>query len=158
MWRPHASVYRGSAVGFDPIHVERLIHDDAALEALGLAERASREAPADPEVRAYLGYLIAAERGQVRQGVELCEAALAASPHPCSVELNAARTYVKAGRKADAMRCLQAGLALAPADAALAAELRRLGVRLPPVLAWLPRSSGLNRLLGLLAARLRLRG
>ena len=141
-------------MSFDPAVLERLIADGAALDALAYAERAFHEAPDDPVVRSYFGYLEATERGRLRIGLEHCEAALSRPGHPAYVELNAARVYVKAKRKQDAVQCLRAGLEREPEQQQLLAELSRLGTRRRPVLARLPRASLLNKLLGRLAARL----
>jgi len=144
-------------VSFDPDYLEQLVACDAALDALGHAERAYAELPHDPTVQSYYGFLMAAERGRLRHGLELCELALGAPEHSVLVELNAARAYIKAGRKPDAVRCLQGGLARAPGHVLLVQELARLGTRQAPVLPWLPRRSWLNKQLGLIAVRLGLR-
>lgn len=104
----------------------------------------------------YLGLCVARERGQQRRGVELCQDALAAEPDNPDHFLNLGRIYLLMGDRATALRVLREGMAKGGGEQ-LGRVLNSLGERRPPVLSFFPRQHPLNRYLGLLLHRLRLR-
>lgn len=127
-----------------------------------------------PVVSSYLAYCLAKERGQHREGIRLCEAALSVEPHNPAHYLNLGRIYVLTGQKAKAVATLRKGLSSdavtdkspaaessadsrAKQQALILTELRRLGIRRRPPFASLPRSHPLNRLVGMLLAKFKLR-
>jgi hypothetical protein len=126
-----------------------------------------------PVVNSYLAYCMAKERGQCREGIRLCLAALAAEPHNPAHYLNLGRIYVLTGQKAKAVTTFRKGLssdavtdkspaAESPADgkakqqALILAELRKLGIRRRPPSPSLPRGHVANRVVGKLLARFQL--
>jgi predicted Zn-dependent protease len=126
------------------------------LEALSLVEAFVQAGANDAVTLSLYAYLIASERGQVRRAIELVTPMVAEAQHP-DVCLYGARVYLKARRKAQAIACLRAGLALDPQHAGLHAQLDAIGVRKAPLLGFLSRDNVVNRYLGLLARRLHLR-
>ena len=68
---------------------------------------------------------------------------------------NLARLHLAFGFKAEAVRYLRRGLMIDPADAAIATELRELGVRRRPPLGFLRRQNPLNRWMGRVLRRAR---
>ena len=127
-----------------------------------------------PVVRSYLAYCMAKERGQYREAIKLCEAALAVEPHNPAHYLNLGRVYLLAGHKSKALATFRKGLSAdavkgtsanaestadgrAKQQALILAELRRLGIRRRPPFPSLPREHRLNRVAGKLLANLGLR-
>jgi tetratricopeptide (TPR) repeat protein len=104
----------------------------------------------------FLGYCMAKERGQVKKGIELCTLALELEPEHADHYLNLAKIYLLAGNKPEALRVLREGMARGE-NPGLITLLDAIGTRKPPVLSFLARSNPVNRLLGLLLERLRLR-
>ena len=123
--------------------------------ALALLERALKLTD-NPCWYSYLGYCIAKERGQVKRGSELCLASLELEPGNPAHYLNLAKLHLVAGQKNEALRVLREGMPLDQSQG-IAALLNQIGTRKPPVFSFLPRSNPLNKLVGLLLERLRLR-
>ena len=127
-----------------------------------------------PVVSSYLAYCMAKERGQYREAIRLCEAALKAEPHNPAHYLNLGRIFLLTRHKTRAVETFRKGLSgdavtgSAPAaestpesrakhQALILAELRRLGIRRRPPFPSLPREHPLNRVVGRFLARLQLR-
>ena len=127
-----------------------------------------------PVANSYLAYCMAKERGQYREAIRLCEAALKAEPHNPAHYLNLGRILMLTKQKAKALATFRKGLstdavtekspaAESPADgrakqqALILAELRRLGIRKRPPFPSLPREHPLNRVTGRVLAKFRLR-
>lgn len=126
-----------------------------------------------PVVNSYLAYCMAKERGQFREAIRLCEAALKVEPHNPAHHLNLGRVYLLTKQKTKALAAFRKGLSSdavkdgsvaaqsadgrAKQQALILAELRGLGIRKRPPFASLPRDHALNRITGKVLARLRLR-
>jgi tetratricopeptide (TPR) repeat protein len=123
--------------------------------ALALLERALKE-QAHPAWHSYLGYCIAKERGQVRRGIELCREALVVDAENPVHYLNLARIHLVTGKKGEALAVLREGMSVEE-NGEILALLNRLGTRKPPVLSFLSRDHFLNKILGRILSRLRLR-
>lgn len=104
----------------------------------------------------FLGYCIAKERGQVKKGIELCSASLELEPQNPAHYLNQGRIQLVSGDKKEALRVLREGMAQGGSPG-IVALLDQIGTRKQPVLSFLPRKNPVNRLLGLLLERTRLR-
>lgn len=128
---------------------------DDTLSALAYLERALKLHDR-PGWYSYLGYCIARERGQHRQGRELCLASLAVEPDLPAHYYNLGRVQLLSGDKEDALRVLREGMAKGGSPE-IARLLETLGTRNPPLIPLLARSNPLNRYLGLLLKRLGLR-
>ncbi|GAB4389261.1 MAG: tetratricopeptide repeat protein [Thermodesulfovibrionales bacterium] len=150
---------QGTAGGLFQKGLESLAAGET-LAALAYFEKSFKEDPS-PECKSFLALMIASERGQVKEAVELCEQAVAEAPEAVRCHLNLGRVLVKAGRKAEAIEAVRRGLGLAGAGAPHAAEgeafLNSLGTRRKPVLPFLPRRSFINKYLGIALSRLGLR-
>jgi len=134
-----------------------LMASGKGLDAVRCAEKAVELAPDNPAYVSLLGLLIARERGQLKRGLELAHQAVERGERDPDLCLNLASIYVKAERRDEAVRWIDAGLERAPAHEGLRDTRKKLGVRRPPVLRFLPRNHPVNKMLGLMARRLRLR-
>jgi tetratricopeptide (TPR) repeat protein len=122
----------------------------AALEHFSIAHE---QAPEDPVVRSHYGWAVAMIEHRVERGVSLCRAALRDAADQPEVYHNLARILLAHGRKAEAIKFIRRGLMVDPRNAGLVLEWRRLGIRRPPVLSFLPRRHPANRLLGRVRGR-----
>lgn len=103
----------------------------------------------------YLGFGIARFDRRVREGLQLCEAAVKKEFYQPENYLNLARTELLAGQREAAVEAIAAGRRIDPDHGGLAALQEELGNRRPPVLPFLSRRNPLNRLLGRLRHDLR---
>ncbi|UFS70548.1 hypothetical protein LPW11_22100 [Geomonas sp. RF6] len=141
---------------------ERLF--DGAVAALAIGETPAALAKLERALKlkddrswySYLGYCIAKERGQVKRGMDLCNASLEADAGNPAHFLNMAKIHLLAGSKVEALTALRNGMSVGGNDE-IKALLNKIGTRKPPVIAKLPRSHPLNRYLGLLRDRLGMR-
>ncbi len=127
------------------------------LDAIRCVENAVELAPDNPAYVSLLGLLIARERGQLKRGLELAHQAVEQGERDPDLCLNLASIYVKADRRDEAVRWIDAGLERSPGHEGLMQQRVALGIRRPPVLRFLPRAHPVNKMLGLMAARLGLR-
>jgi tetratricopeptide (TPR) repeat protein len=132
-----------------------LLGEANPLGALSFFERAYAEEKS-PVIQSYLGYCIAAERGQITEALKLCRAAIEREPENPEHYLNIGRVYLKAKRKDEAIAELRKGLSFGDNE-----EIKKLldilGLRKKPVFPFLPRHNFLNKYGGLILRRLRLR-
>lgn len=133
----------------------RAINSGKTAVALGCFEEAVK-IHSTPANWSYLAFCLARERRQFDYAIRLCQEAIAKDPHSSVHYLNLGRVYLLAGRKDDAIRTFRQGL-LYEGNAAIVGELRRLGLRKPPVLTFLRRDHPLNKYLGIAMKKLRLR-
>jgi tetratricopeptide (TPR) repeat protein len=127
-----------------------------------------------PAVESYLGYCVAKERGEFREGVRLCQAALSAEPNNPAHYLNLGRVLLLTQDKTKAIAAFWKGISKAPGAELgvlvkraerghsrehnlILDELRRLGIRRKSPFASLHRTHPLNRVAGRLLATLGLR-
>jgi tetratricopeptide (TPR) repeat protein len=127
-----------------------------------------------PVVNSYLAYCMSKERGQHREALKLCEAAIKQEPQNPAHYLNLGRIYLITGHKAKAVTTFRSGLAKevsgdgntsaeSPAEmqarhqALILAEMRRMGIRKRAPFPSLPRSHPLNRVFGRVLTRLAFR-
>ena len=96
----------------------------------------------------YYGLALARCQGLKRQGLDLCLYGAEAQPFLPENHVNTARAYLLLHRRRDALVCLRRAHQLDPDHAGANDLRRRLGVRRPPALPFLPRQSLPNRLLG----------
>ena len=109
-----------------------------------------------PEMMSQKGYLLAKESCQFNEGIALCEKAISLNPHHPEPYLNLGRIYVLANKRARAIKAFKLGLRVRK-DQRIFHELKRLGVRKPPVLSSLPREHMLNVIAGKMLKSLKLR-
>jgi hypothetical protein len=125
------------------------------LDALVHLESAARLG-STPTLDSYLGYCIARERRQFKQGTGLCRQALLREPEQAVHYLNLGRVFLAAEEKRLAIITFQRGLKRGRHRLILD-ELKKLGVRKPLVVPFLSRSHPLNKYLGKAFARLQMR-
>ncbi len=116
----------------------------------------SHESTDSPEMLSLMGYSIAKDSGQIKEGIALCEKALTLSPHECEHYLNLGRIYLLAGKKEHAMKVFKTGLRVRK-DSRIIHELKRLGVRKQPVFGGFHRDHALNVAAGKILKLLKLR-
>jgi len=133
-----------------------LIRRKNLKNALRLAREASNLYPDDPIVLSYYGYLTAAAGKKRGEGINTCKEALkllkkshykfnATCP---ALYLNLGRAYLAVGDRKRAFDAFHKGLARDKKNADLLWELKKLGIRRPPVISFLKRTNPLNRFLG----------
>ncbi len=132
-----------------------LLRANNPLSALACFEKAS-VIRKTPSVQSYLGLCIATERGKVSDGVRLCREAITAEPGNPVHYLNLGKLYLKIKKKTECLEILRKGLAQGE-HPEIRALLEEIGMRKPPVFSFLPRGHVLNRYIGLLLNRFRLR-
>lgn len=98
-------------------------------KAIGLAERAVKLAPEDPNILGTLGVL-QIDSGQPENGIENLRKAVTLAPTAPALRLNLAKAYVKAGRKEDAAKEADSLLQSLPQNSPLRAEATALKEKL----------------------------
>jgi tetratricopeptide (TPR) repeat protein len=128
---------------------EALAHFEASLH------RQRQAAGGQPTLRAlsYYGLCLAMASNRLREARALCEAAVEGEFYNPEMYLNLGKVYIRSGDRSRAYGAFVRGLQLNPGDTALVRQVRRLGMRRPPVLGFLSRRHVLNRLLGRLRGR-----
>jgi Flp pilus assembly protein TadD len=129
------------------------MHRNLLHDALRDLEQAIRLTAGKPLYVSQYG-LCLAQSNQLDRGLDFCRRAAKASPRDPHVRINLGRVYRIAGDAAAAHRCFMDAWKVDRRDPAAAAELACMGVRRPPVLAFLPRSHWCNRTLGQLRSQL----
>ncbi len=132
-----------------------LLKEDNTLAALSCLEKAYNSAKI-PGIQSYLGLCLAVERGQVREGIALCNEAIAAEPANPAHYLNLGKIHLREKRKAEAIEIFRKGLSFGD-DEYIRLILDRLGTRKKPLFPFLPRNNFLNRYSGKLLRLIRLR-
>ena len=131
------------------------LQDNNRLAALSCFEKAYSMGKT-PKLLSYLSYCIATERGQISEALKLCNEALLQEPDYPAHYLNLGRIYLHAGKKEEALSTLRKGLSYGE-NPVIRSLLEKIGTRNKPVFSFLPRSSYLNKYVGLLLHRLKLR-
>jgi tetratricopeptide (TPR) repeat protein len=130
---------------------EKALAAGETLVALVHFETVNQREPV-PAVQSALGYCLAKERRQYRQALALCRTAIGSAPGDPRHYYHLGRIYLLAGQKSTAIAAFRRGLKL-QRHQPIIDELRRLGVRKPPVFDSLPRDHLLNRAMGILLTR-----
>jgi tetratricopeptide (TPR) repeat protein len=132
-----------------------LLRANNPLGALAFFEKAYSISKT-PVIQSYLGLCIATERGKVTDAIALCGEAIHHEPQNPIHYLNLGKVYLKAKQKAECLDILRQGLAHGD-DPEIRALLEDIGMRKPPFFAFLSRGHILNKYIGLLLHRLRMR-
>ncbi len=131
------------------------LNDNNRLAALACFDKAI-VIGRSPELLSYLSYCIASERGQIYEALKLCNDALSREPDNPVHYLNLGRIYLHAGKKKEALLVLRKGLSCGE-NQTIRSILEKIGTRVKPVFPFLPRNSFLNKYIGLLLHKLKLR-
>ncbi len=133
----------------------QLLGEPNLLGALACFEKAHIQEKS-PLIQSYLGFCIATERGQIAEALILCRAAIEADPHNPEHYLNLGRVYLKAKKKDEAIAELRRGMSFGD-NQDIKALLEGLGLRKKPAFSFLARNNILNKYVGFILCRLRLR-
>jgi tetratricopeptide (TPR) repeat protein len=124
--------------------------------ALRIAKDAIAHYPNDPYIISYCGLLTALVQKKHKDGIKMCKSSLKTlkksdydktSAYP-SLYLNFGRVYLLSGDKNKAFDTFHKGLSKDHDYKDLIWELKKLGIRRPPVIPFLPRSFFINKYLG----------
>lgn len=96
----------------------------------------------------YLGVAMARVEGRKQEGFELCRYGISLGPKDPDNRLNLARIYLIAHNRRQAVKQLDIGLRISPANKQLREFRREIGYRRPPPIRFLARSNPLNMWLG----------
>jgi Flp pilus assembly protein TadD len=124
-------------------------------QAFELVHQALRLWPDSPQGLSLYGICVAKMRGEYAHAIHVCRRATELAPEDAELRTNLGRVYRLMGDNDRAYSSFLAAWRCNRSHPAAAAELARMGVRHPPVLAFLPRSHWCNRGLGLLRHRVR---
>ena len=125
-----------------------LLERGLAADALELLHDAHAAAPENARIRSSYGLCLAVVERRFDRGIELCRSAAKQEFFNPEQYLNLAKLHLAFGFKAEAIRYLQRGRMIDPADLRIAEAFVALGRRNPPVLRFLPRRHLVNRWLG----------
>jgi tetratricopeptide (TPR) repeat protein len=136
--------------------VKVLIRRKTYGSALRVAKDALTHYPEDPMVLSYYGLLVTLVQKKHGEGIKICKKSLKAlkksdydktAAYP-SLYLNYGRVYLLGGDKNKAFDTFHKGLSKDHEYKDLIWELKKLGIRRPPVIPFLGRSNFLNKYLG----------
>jgi tetratricopeptide (TPR) repeat protein len=134
--------------------LDRMIDDGRALmetdprAAHAVLEKAYRKNLNDPRVLSNYGLTLVMVEGDRQRGIRFCEEAVRRGLLTTEALVNLAKALVQTRNKEQAVRALRRAMELAPDDPRVGEEFAALGLRRPPVIAWLPRDFFLNKWLG----------
>ena len=131
------------------------LNDNNRLAALSCFDRAFVRGKS-PLLLSYLAYCIATERGQFNEAIIFCNDALAQESDNPVHYLNLGKIYLHAGKGDVALLTLRKGLSFGE-NPAISSLLQKIGTRGKPFFTFLSRSNFLNKYIGLLLHRLKLR-
>jgi tetratricopeptide (TPR) repeat protein len=147
-------MHNAEAKGIFTKGLEALANDDM-LTALASFEKA-RRIENSPVINTYYAFCIAKERGQVSKAILLCRESVQKEPNNSVHYLNLGRIHLIENNKAEAIRVFREGLSV-DANHQIVEELNKLVIRKPPVIRFLKRSNPVNKYLGIILKKLRLR-
>lgn len=110
----------------------------------------------NPLNTSYLALCMAQQRGQIKNAIDLCESAIKDDPENSTLYLNLGKIYLHGRKKEDAIKAFREGLKH-ETNPQIIDELNKLGIRRSPIIQPLPRSHPINKYLGIILKRLKLR-
>jgi len=137
--------------------VKTLLQRKDYTSALTLVTTALEQYPYEPFLLSYYGYLEAIVNKNYTFGINSCLEAIEILDEkiPFGHEffypvlyLNLGRVYLLAGNKKDAIKTFNIGLAFDNENIDLMKEIRNLGIRKKPIVAFLPRLNPINKYVG----------
>ena len=125
------------------------------IAALSFFEKALAKED-DPLISSFFAFCIARERGEIKKAISLCNDAIKKEPENSFHYLNLGKIYLIRKDKKEAVNTFRQGLQHEE-NQQIVDELDRLGTRKPPLIPFLKRNNVINKYLGLLLSKLRLR-
>ncbi|MBI3610403.1 MAG: tetratricopeptide repeat protein [Nitrospirae bacterium] len=111
--------------------------------------------PAD--LLSYFGLALALGENRIQEAIAHCTRAIKKEFYHPGFYVNLARVYLKANRRSDAIKVLYKGLKIDSQDPVILSEIRKLGVRRKQIVGFLERGHPINKVIGVVTARLRAR-
>jgi len=142
--------------------VQQLLRRGNGRSALIALRHALDKFPGDPFFLSYYGCLIAVVEDNPKEGIKICEDAIRTldTAMPFGSEffypvffLNLGRAYLKGDRKKDAVQAFQNGLKNDLGNRDILWEMKKIGTRKEPPVAFLSRSNPINKYIGMLLYR-----
>jgi hypothetical protein len=121
--------------------------------AIEIERTAGHGGPGEARYLSYYGLCLSLARADARKGLGCCRSAARREPYNADIWWNLGRAALAAGKRGEAHRSLQRGLTVVSGHEGILRDLKRMGVRRPPVLTFLAREHPLNVMLGRLRAR-----
>ena len=116
--------------------------------AVDMDESHSEGYTAQARYESYYGLCLSRSTMRQREALAHCRKAAQLEAYRTDVWLNLGRVALAAGRRGEAYRALEQGRLIDPTHTGIVKEIRKLGVRRPPVVAFLPRQHPVNVVLG----------
>ncbi|MBI5632011.1 MAG: tetratricopeptide repeat protein [Nitrospirae bacterium] len=142
--------------------VQQLLRRGKGRQALDILREGLESYPTDAFLLSYYGCLIAIVENKTKDGITICENAIKAldTSMPFGSEffypifyLNLGRAYLKAGKKAEAIKAFQQGLKSDPENNDIQWEMKKLGSRKKPPVPFLRRGNPINKYIGMLLGK-----
>jgi tetratricopeptide (TPR) repeat protein len=133
------------------------LRNNSTLDALVYIERALKIEPDNQDCLSVFGFCIAKERGQLKEGIRLCENAVRSESKNAENYLNLGRLYQLAGIDQKAIHVFRKGLEIDRNNREIISELQALGLRKNPVISCLSRNNFINKYLGIIFSRIGIR-
>jgi tetratricopeptide (TPR) repeat protein len=128
---------------------------EETVAALAWFEKAL-EQERSPACLSCFAFCIARQRGQYKKAVSLCLEAMQQEPGNSLHYLNLGKIYLLDKNKSEAMKVFREGMRY-QSNAQIIQELEKLGPRKASVIPFLKRDNPLNKYLGIILSRLRIR-
>ena len=125
------------------------------LAALSFFEKALK-IEENPVISSFFAFCIAKERGQVQKAISLCKDAIKEDPEKSFHYLNLGKIYLLEKEKEEAVNIFRQGLQYEE-NQQIVDELNKLGTRKSLILPFLKRSNFINKYLGLILNRFKVR-
>jgi tetratricopeptide (TPR) repeat protein len=132
-----------------------LVHAGGYRDALGffsgaieIDRAAKRGGLVEPRYLSYYGLCLGLARANKHEALENCRAAIRREPYDPDFWGNLGRVALIVGRRGEAYEAFRRGLKVEPGHRTILQNLKRMGVRRPPVLTFLSRGNPINVSLG----------
>ena len=133
----------------------KTLNEGNILAALSHFEKASI-IEKNPMINSFLAFCIARERGQVQKAISLCKDAINEDTGNSFHYLNLGKIYLLEKKKEEAVNIFRQGLHHEE-NQQIVDELNKLGTRKTLIIPFLKRSNFINKYLGIISSRLKLR-
>lgn len=148
--------------------IRGLMRKGSGEAAYKYAREGYRRYPGDQILASYYGGLCSTVGHDARSGIRLCQEAVAEAggsltgtapkgvrrANMATLYTNLGRAFLGSGSRERGVAAFHHALSFEPGNTEARAELKRLGMRRRPLIPFLPRSSALNRMAGMLMRRM----